>query len=179
MQDAQIELVPYSTAWPEQFASEARLLQAVLGPWLAGEIQHIGSTAVPGLTAKPVIDIMAPVSGLEEALPAVEALRDLEYVHFPYKRDEMLWFCKPSPAHRTHHLHLVPASSALWQRRLVFRDALRREPALAAEYEQLKVRLAAAHPGDREAYTEGKSPFIQAVVKASSGSAASQETPSK
>jgi len=172
MQDAPIELAPYSAAWPELFAIEAQRLKAVLEPWLAGDIEHVGSTAVPGLSAKPVIDIMAPVAGLDEALPAIEALRELNYAHFPYKRDAMLWFCKPSPAHRTHHLHLVPIGSELFHGRLVFRDVLRREPALAAEYEKLKVRLAAAHPGDREAYTEAKSPFIQAVLKAASSSAA-------
>jgi GrpB-like predicted nucleotidyltransferase (UPF0157 family) len=172
MQDAKVELVPYSAAWPEQFASEARALSAVLEPWLAGEIQHIGSTAVPGLSAKPVIDIMAPVRSLSEALPAIEALAALDYVYFPYKQDEMHWFCKPSPEHRTHHLHLVPVGGTLWHRRLAFRDALRREPSLAVEYTQLKARLAAAHPQDREAYTEGKAPFIEAVLKAAADGAA-------
>ena len=172
MQDAKIELVPYSASWPEQFTTEARTLYTALKPWLAGEIQHIGSTAVPGLSAKPVIDIMVPVSSLAEALPAIEALHGLNYVHFPYKRDEMLWFCKPSPEHRTHHLHLVPAGSALWQLRLAFRDALRREPALASAYGHLKARLAAEHPHDREAYTEAKSPFIQAVLADASPSSA-------
>lgn len=172
MEEAKIELVPYSAAWPEQFASEARKLREVLAPWLTGDIQHIGSTAVPGLSAKPVIDIMAPVRGLDEALPAIEALSGLNYVHFPYKREEMLWFCKPSPLHRTHHLHLVPIHSALWHRRLVFRDALRRQPALASEYEKLKVRLAARHPHDREAYTEGKSPFIHSVLATEAPAAA-------
>jgi GrpB-like predicted nucleotidyltransferase (UPF0157 family) len=172
MQDAKIELVPYSASWPEQFTSEAQALYAALEPWLAGEIQHIGSTAVPGLSAKPVIDIMAPVRSLAEALPAIEALHGLNYVHFPYRRDEMLWFCKPSPVHRTHHLHLVPVGSAVWQGRLAFRDALRLEPALASTYGQLKARLAAEHPHDREAYTEAKSPFIQAVLAAASTRAA-------
>jgi len=172
MEDAKIELVPYSAAWPEQFASEARAVQAILEPWLAGEIEHIGSTAVPGLSAKPVIDIMAPVRDLSEALPAIEALAALDYVYFPYKREEMHWFCKPSPAHRTHHLHLVPVGGVLWQRRLVFRDALRRAPELAAEYAKLKARLAVAHSRDREAYTEGKAPFIEAVLTAAASSAA-------
>jgi GrpB-like predicted nucleotidyltransferase (UPF0157 family) len=168
MEQAKIQLAPYSAAWPGQFEIEARALREVLAPWLAGDIQHIGSTAVPGLSAKPVIDIMAPVCGLVEALPAIEALSGLNYLHFPYKREEMLWLCKPSPLHRTHHLHLVPIHSALWHRRLVFRDALRCQAALASEYETLKARLAAEHPHDREAYTEGKSMFIQSVLAAES-----------
>ncbi len=165
MKDAPIELVSYSGEWPALFASEAEQLRATLGPWLAGEIEHIGSTAVPGMSAKPVIDIMAPVHSLAHATPAIEALRPLNYCYFPYKPTEMLWFCKPSPAHRTHHLHLVPAGSGLWQQRLAFRDALRREPALVAEYERLKASLVAAHPHDRDAYTEGKTPFIQSVLR--------------
>lgn len=164
MADLKIELVPYSAEWPEQFESEARTLREVLSPWLTGDIQHIGSTAVPGLSAKPVIDIMVPIRGLVEALPAIGALSDLNYLYFPYKREEMLWFCKPSRLYRTHHLHLVPIYSAPWHRRLLFRDALRCHPALASEYATLKASLAAEHPYDREAYTEGKSLFIHSVL---------------
>ncbi len=172
MQDAKIELAPYSPAWPEQFAAEAAELRTVLAPWLAGSIEHIGSTAVPGLTAKPVIDIMAPVRSLSEAVPAVEALAALAYVHFPYKPAEMLWFCKPSPAHRTHHLHLVAAGGDAWHRRLAFRDALRRDPSLAVRYAELKRQLAAAHAHDRDAYTEAKSAFVEAALRGGSERAA-------
>lgn len=165
MKDAPVEIEPYSSEWPAQFAAEAEQLQGVLAPWLAGQIEHIGSTAVPGLSAKPVIDIMAPVRSLAHAVPAIDALTSLNYCYFPYKPSEMHWFCKPSPAHRTHHLHLVPAASSVWQLRLAFRDALRRDPALASQYERLKVRLAAAHAQDREAYTDGKTLFINSVLQ--------------
>jgi len=171
MKDAPVEIMPYSSEWPTLFATESALLLVQLSPWLAGEIQHIGSTAVPGLSAKPVIDIMAPVHSISQAAPAVEALRCLNYCYFPYKPAEMLWFCKPSPAHRTHHLHLVPTSSTLWAQRLAFRDALRREPALRAEYEQLKVSLSVKHVHDREAYTDAKTPFIQSVLQKVAASA--------
>jgi GrpB-like predicted nucleotidyltransferase (UPF0157 family) len=73
----------------------------------------------------------------------------------------MHWFCKPSPAHRTHHLHLVPPGSVLWVQRIAFRDALRNSAELAVEYQALKQRLAHEYAQDREAYTEAKSPFIQ------------------
>jgi len=161
---APIELVAYRTDWPARFEAERVLLEAALAPWLAGDIQHIGSTAVPGLAAKPVIDIMAPVFSLEASRPAIEAAIAAGYVHYPYKPDVMHWFCKPSPAHRTHHLHLVPIGSPLWQQRLAFRDALRADAALAAEYAVLKVRLAEEFRLDREAYTEGKTPFISRVL---------------
>ena len=165
MKDAPVEIVPYSAEWPRLFASEAEQLMRTLAPWLAGKIEHIGSTAVPGLCAKPIIDIMAPVQDLAHAAPAIEALGALSYCYFPYKPTEMLWFCKPSPTCRTHHLHLVPSVSRVWQQRLAFRDALRRGPGLANDYEQLKIRLAATHAQDREAYTEAKSPFIQSVLQ--------------
>jgi GrpB-like predicted nucleotidyltransferase (UPF0157 family) len=161
---APIELAAYDAAWPLKFEAERTLLEAVLAPWLAGAIQHIGSTAVPGLTAKPVIDIMAPVHSLDASRAAIEAAATAGYVYFPYKPDVMHWFCKPTPAHRTHHLHLVPIGSPLWHQRLAFRDALRADAALAAEYVGLKARLAGEFRLDREAYTEGKTPFISRVL---------------
>lgn len=161
-----IEIAPYSPDWPERFAQEAALLRAVLAPWLVAEIEHIGSTAVPGLAAKPVIDIMAPVQDLEASRAAIAAAGAAGYCHFPYKPEQMHWFCKPSPAHRTHHLHLVPWGSALWHDRLAFRDELRRSEELARQYEALKRALAARDPLDREAYTEAKSPFVASVLQA-------------
>ena len=166
---APIELIAYQADWPARFEAERRLLEAVLAPWLAGRIQHIGSTAVPGLPAKPVIDIMAPVLSLDASRDAIEAVAAAGYVYFPYKPDAMHWFCKLTPAHRTHHLHLVPIGSALWQQRLAFRNALRGDPALAAEYAELKARLAAQFALDREAYTEGKTPFITRVLASPQG----------
>ncbi|MFZ2652082.1 MAG: GrpB family protein [Burkholderiaceae bacterium] len=157
-------LVPYNSAWPALFEAERVLLEAVLGQWLSGAVEHIGSTAVPGLAAKPVIDIMAPVRALEESRAAIAALREAGYVYDPYKAEVMHWFCKPSPSHRTHHLHLVPRSSALWFERLEFRDALRRCQALASEYCALKADLAANFGRDREGYTQAKAPFVLRVL---------------
>src|SRR5688500_8080377 len=162
-----ISLVPYDEAWPGQFEEERVRLVRVLSPWLEGPIEHIGSTAVPGLTAKPVIDIMAGVRDLPSSLDARAALVPLDYVYFPYRPDVMHWFCKPSPARRTHHLHLVPVQSALWAERLVFRDCLRSSPAAAAEYAALKTSLAAQYRLDREAYTNAKGAFVRAVLESS------------
>jgi GrpB-like predicted nucleotidyltransferase (UPF0157 family) len=163
---AAIQLVPYSDTWPELFRAESALLRSALARWLVGEPEHIGSTAVQGLLAKPVIDIMAPVASLEASRGAIEAAATLGYCHFPYKAAQMHWFCKPSPARRTHHLHLIEHGSALWHERLAFRDALRADPALAARYRELKAALALRHPDDREAYTEGKTSFVEAVLGA-------------
>lgn len=162
--DAAIELVPYDVRWPVQFEAERALLEQALAPWLAGRIEHIGSTAVPGLPAKPVLDLMGPVHSLSASRPAIAAAATLGYLHYPYKAEIMHWFCKPSPALRTHHLHLVPANSPLWHERIRFRDALRASPALASEYAALKAQLAARFRDDREAYTEGKTPFVRRVL---------------
>ena len=165
MAEEPIEVAPYDARWPAAFEQERALLAEALGPWLAGPPEHIGSTAVPGLAAKPVIDIMAPVHTLAASRPAIEAARELGYVHYPYKPDVMHWFCKPSAAHRTHHLHLVPLGSPLWRERLAFRDALRADPELRASYQALKLDLAQRHRLVREAYTDAKTPFIEQVLR--------------
>lgn len=165
MAEAPIEVAPYDARWPAAFEQERALLAEALGPWLADPPEHIGSTAVPGLAAKPVIDIMAPVHTLAASRPAIEAARELGYVHYPYKPDVMHWFCKPSAAHRTHHLHLVPLGSPLWRERLAFRDALRADPELRASYQALKLDLAQRHRLVREAYTDAKTPFIEQVLR--------------
>jgi GrpB-like predicted nucleotidyltransferase (UPF0157 family) len=162
--DAPIEVLLYSESWPVLFKAEAALLQTALEPWLVAQIEHVGSTAVPGLGAKPIIDIMAPVQDLEASRQAIEAAQSVGYCYYPYKPDQMHWFCKPTPAARTHHLHLIPWESRLWQERLAFRDALRKSPALAQHYGNLKLGLAAQYPLDREAYTEAKAPFIASVL---------------
>jgi len=131
---------------------------------MAGPIEHVGSTSVPGLVAKPVIDIMVAVESLEASRPAISAAAKAGYIYWPYKADVMHWFCKPSDAHRTHHLHLVPYGSRTWRARLGFRDALRADSKLAEDYAQLKCHLAARHGDDREAYTESKSEFVQRVL---------------
>jgi len=164
MADAPIEIAPADPRWPALFAAERAAIATVLAPWLVGVPEHIGSTAVPGLAAKPVIDTMAPVASLDSSRGAIAAAAALQYVHFPYQADTMHWFCKPGPAHRTHHLHLVPLGSPLWHARLAFRDALRGDAALRDRYAALKLHLARLHRGDREAYTDAKGPFITQVL---------------
>lgn len=162
--EAPIELVPYDAAWPARFEEECAQLRRMLTPWLAGPIEHMGSTAIPGLAAKPVIDILAAVDSLEGSRPAIAVATRLGYCYFPYQAELKHWFCKPSPAFRTHHLHLVPMGSPQWIRPIAFRDYLRAHPDIAAEYEALKRRLASEFRLDREAYTNAKGPFIDAVT---------------
>jgi GrpB-like predicted nucleotidyltransferase (UPF0157 family) len=162
---APVHIVPYDREWPGRFETERQLLIEAIGPWLVdGSIEHIGSTAIPDLDAKPVIDIMAAVESLDGSRAALPVLERYQYCYYPYRAEVMHWLCKPSPAHRTHHLHLVPLGSPLWNERLAFRDYLRAHPDMAQEYAELKRRLAAAHRLDREAYTDAKAPFVQRVL---------------
>ena len=164
MSEAPVHVVDYDPAWPGMFGAERDLLERVLRPWIVGGIEHVGSTAVPGLSAKPVIDIMVGVASLPASEPAKPVLRDHDYQYAEYKTDVMHWFCKPSFELRTHHLHLVPHESPLWNERLAFRDLLRGDAVLAAEYDALKRELARRHRFDREAYTEAKWPFIAGAL---------------
>jgi GrpB-like predicted nucleotidyltransferase (UPF0157 family) len=93
-------------------------------------------------------------------------LQGLAYAYSPYRPDVMHWFCKPHPSFRTHHLHLVPYRSALWTARIAFRDRLRTDPKVSADYTDLKRRLADAFEHDRESYTDGKSEFVTRIVDA-------------
>src|SRR4051794_41879323 len=106
--EAPIELASYDPAWPSRFRIESDELQRVLAPWLAGSVEHIGSTAVPGLAAKPVIDIMAGVSNLDVSRPAIEAGAVLGYCYFSYLPPLEHWVCQPSPAVCPPHLPPVP-----------------------------------------------------------------------
>ncbi|MGH7818455.1 MAG: GrpB family protein, partial [Candidatus Binatia bacterium] len=162
--EAPIRIAPYDPAWPALFQAERELLADLLRRWLVGPIEHVGSTAVPGLAAKPVIDVMAAVESLDASRGAFGVLRDAGYHYAPYRTDVMHWFCKPSPSFRTHHLHLVPYESLLWTERIAFRDCLRSDSAIAHEYADLKHRLADAHRFDREAYTQAKGSFIGGLL---------------
>ncbi len=167
--ETRIHIEPYNPDWPKRFLDEAMSLEGALAEWLAGPIEHIGSTAVPDLCAKPVIDIMIPVRSLEDSRPAITVLERFGYHYWPYKAEVMHWFCKPSELIRTHHIHMVPLESRLFQERLAFRDALRSDPDVRAEYAELKRVLARAHGDDREAYTDGKGSFVHRVIACSLG----------
>jgi GrpB-like predicted nucleotidyltransferase (UPF0157 family) len=162
--EAPLELEPYDSSWPRLFAEEAEKLLPVLTPWLAGPIEHIGSTAIPGLAAKPIIDIMAGVETLDASRPAITAATEMGYCYAPYQAEIEHWFCKPSPAMRTHHLHLIPMNSPQWIQPIAFRNYLRAHRDVAREYEDLKRTLAQTHPFDREAYTQGKHLFIERIT---------------
>jgi GrpB-like predicted nucleotidyltransferase (UPF0157 family) len=136
----------------------------VIGEWIVGGVHHVGSTAVPGLEAKPTVDILAGVRDLTEARACFEPLAQLKYMYAPYLPEEMHWFCKPHPSRRTHHLHLVPANSQRYIDELAFRDHLRTDCRTAEEYLALKRDLAGRFAGDRDAYTAAKSEFVRRIL---------------
>lgn len=164
MSASSIVIEPYNPLWPRVFEEEKTLLIQALGSGILGSVEHVGSTAVEGLSAKPIIDIMVGIKSLEVAKPFIPLLTRSGYCFYPYKADVMHWFCKPSPELRTHHLHLVPYQSELWQERITFRDVLRKNERVRLEYQQLKHDLAKEFPNDREEYTQRKWPFIQRVL---------------
>jgi GrpB-like predicted nucleotidyltransferase (UPF0157 family) len=159
-----VRLSPHDPAWVASFERERAALDAAIREWVTGGIHHVGSTAVPGLEAKPIVDILVGVEDLEASRACFEPLARLEYLYAPYRGAEMHWFCKPDPARRTHHLHLAPATGRRYADELAFRDRLRADSETAAAYVALKRDLAARFPDDREAYTEAKTEFIRAVL---------------
>jgi GrpB-like predicted nucleotidyltransferase (UPF0157 family) len=161
-----IAVVPYDLQWPHRFEAERVVLERVLAPWLEGGVHHIGATSIPGLAAKPIIDMMAGVRDFDEARAAFDPLLEQSYVNTPHRPGIAHHFSKPSPrpSQMTHGLHLTEPGSDLWRERLAFRDALRAEPALAGEYEALKLRLAQEHREDLAAYTAGKRAFVARVL---------------
>jgi len=158
-----IRLVPYDSTWPLEFAAEAdRIERACDG--LALRLEHIGSTAVPGLAAKPVIDILAGRPGNASGDVYVAAFRQLGYEHKGgYGIPGRNYFRRGSP--RTHHVHLVSWSSDFWRDHVLFRDYLRSHPDIAREYEMIKRELAAMYVMDKERYTDAKGPFVKAIVR--------------
>ena len=130
-------------------------------------IEHIGSTAVPGLIAKPIIDLLAGVTSMAAAQAVAEPLCRSGYTtsaEFNATLSDRQWFMRWAAGHRTHHLHVVVHAASVWQERLQFRDALRSDRELARQYAELKSQLALAHQDDREAYTDAKADFVRHVL---------------
>jgi GrpB-like predicted nucleotidyltransferase (UPF0157 family) len=165
----EVELVDYDPRWPVLFDEEAKRLRAVLDPSLILGLEHFGSTAVPDLSAKPIIDILIAVRSLADARASfVEPLRSLDYIYWAENpKTDRLFFVKGMPpfgSRRTHHVHVTEPHGEMWQR-LAFRDYLRAHPEEAGTYQRLKRRLAAEHRSDREAYTEAKSAYVERVMR--------------
>ena len=160
----------YDPAWVEQFAAERDRIAPSFSGWVTRDIEHMGSTAVPGLAAKPIVDMLAVVDDVARCADPARLLAAAGWVHAPEPfdaADHKLSFCTPDVAWRTHHLHVVEEASDGWRGWLAFRDYLRADSGAAAEYAGLKTRLAAEHgadPNERDAYRAGKAAFVRAIT---------------
>lgn len=163
-----VELVAPDPAWLEGGRRAAQSLDAVLGELLAYPVEHVGSTAIPGVAAKPILDLLAAVTdlGVAEQVAGLLSPRGWHYVPpeldgRPHER----FFVQVADDHRVAHLHLVPAGSPQWQDLVRFRDLLRADRQVASEYAALKSTLADAHREDRERYTAAKHDFVTGVLR--------------
>ena len=164
-----VEVVEYRADWPGVFEREAASILAACRPWIA-EVHHIGSTSVPGLAAKPILDVLPVAAGPAEALEAVSWLASMGY---RYRGENGIagrfYFDRVVDGRTVMHVHMFPAGHPEIRRHLVFRDHLRDHPEVAREYERLKWELATRYRDDRRTYTDSKSAFITAVIDAAMG----------
>ena len=158
-----VRLVPYNPCWSLLFEEEKQRIQAVIGLWIL-DIQHVGSTSIPGCPAKPILDIAIAVANFEQAFICIPPLEKLGYSYQgEYSIPRRHYFVRRNP-HSTHHIHMLEHHSSEWLNHLLFRDYLRVHPDAVEAYGALKSSLAARYPRDRDAYTEGKAEWIQGIL---------------
>lgn len=156
-----IEIAPYDSRWPILYEEERVCLAAALGD-MAPRIEHIGSTSVPGLSAKAIIDVQVAMASLEPVETYSERLRSLGYTYFPVLGNtDRYSFGKGVP--HTHHVHIVEYGSEEYIRPIAFRDYLRAHAEVARQYEALKRTLAARFRHDRQGYNSAKTDFIRSI----------------
>jgi len=161
-----LNVVPYQSGWKDIYEREAELLLGALGENALG-IEHIGSTSIPGIEAKPVIDIMVAVESLERATELVPVVEALGYIYRPHDIiPERMFFARESaPEIRTHHLNLTPLGSGFWKNQLAFRNYLRAHADMAAEYVRLKKHLAEEYARTNLLDPDGKTAFVNKVLE--------------
>lgn len=164
-----IVIHPYNPAWPKLAAAEIKAIKTMTDDLPFVSIEHIGSTAVPELSSKPIIDIFIAIPSIDEAKNWIAPLESLGYLYWKENPDKAhLRFFKGMPPfgeRRTHHVHLVESSNNTFEHRILFRDILRRDKKARLDYEALKLGLSQSHPTDREDYTDSKFKFIEAVLR--------------
>jgi GrpB-like predicted nucleotidyltransferase (UPF0157 family) len=167
-----VAILPYDSRWPELFQREKEHLLACLPAGIVVRVEHFGSTAVPGLAAKPIVDMLVEVTDLEttrrDVAPILES-QGYDYFWRPTRGEDgppfYAWFIKrDEDGRRSHHIHMVERSFTDHWDRLLFRDYLIEFPSVAHEYQALKYELATKYPNDRIGYTNGKSEFINRIT---------------
>jgi GrpB-like predicted nucleotidyltransferase (UPF0157 family) len=167
--DMPVDVVEYDPTWQQSFADQRDRLTILLSGWLAAPVEHVGSTAVPGLAAKPIVDVLAPITSLVDAHRAVPLLEEDGWRHWPSdpNRSWRYWFLRPQAEARTHHLYLIQYDDPHVAELRAFRDVLRADNALRDRYEALKRNLAKMFRDDREAYTAAKARFVEHALRQS------------
>ena len=181
MNDDVIQLMAHDSTWSEKAAAEGKIIRDIL-PHSPLIIEHIGSTAIPGIQAKPIVDLMIGVSNLKDA---EEFVSPLESIGYSFWRDNpeknRFYFVKGlrqfGGTGRTHHIHIVERTSKFWQDHISFRNYLRANSDAAGDYQKLKSGLANKFREDREAYTDGKTEFIQRILELAGKANASTARP--
>jgi GrpB-like predicted nucleotidyltransferase (UPF0157 family) len=156
--------------WRERGSMLATAIAVALAPWLTRPVEHVGSTSVPGLAAKPVIDLQAATADLDCAEAVAIELAPTGWHFVPPELDQHPWrrfFVLVKDDRRAAHLHLIQEGQARWDEQIAFRDALRTDARLVTEYADLKRDLAVKHRDDREAYTQAKAAFIRRSLMSS------------
>ncbi|MGP4041866.1 GrpB family protein [Gracilibacillus sp. D59] len=160
-----INICNYNSKWTEQFATERDKIVEILGDKVV-RIEHIGSTSIKGLAAKPIIDILLGVQHLDEVSDFVYPLKEIDYEYVPKPEfKDRRFFRKGEWGKGTSHLHICEYDSSQWIEKLLFRDYLRLHPEAAQEYEVLKKVLASEYKYDRHTYTKKKEPFIKTILE--------------
>lgn len=166
-----VKLVPHNSKWAKLFAEEKHLLKKTFGDTILA-VEHIGSTAIPGLPAKPIIDINVGVESLGVARSMKEQFEKLGYEHRPFvpgkTKDDLKWqelYVKGPEAKRTHHVHVTVLGNNYWKNDLLFRDFLRKNPERSKQYTELKETLAQKYADDRGTYTKNKEQFINETLR--------------
>ena len=171
-------IVDYNPQWPHMYAQEKVRIQDAIGEYLI-DIQHVGSTSIPGLGAKPIIDIMAVVRNVSLVENCIQPLEALDYLYqgeggIPGRH----FFRKPidiSQAGRTHHLHMVEKGHEQWAMHQLFREYMLQHPESVQQYDALKRELALENGSNRAAYTAAKAPFIKSIIRAAVKEAMSEK----
>jgi GrpB-like predicted nucleotidyltransferase (UPF0157 family) len=165
MSQEPITLASYDPEWVDAYEKEEQQIRNAAGEHIEA-IEHIGSTSIPGLAAKPIIDIMAGVETLDDADRCIESLQTLGWVYAPEFEESVphrRYFRKTDSENHTHHLHMVEMNSDWWTRHIRFRDYLREHPEVARTYEDLKRELAERHRWDVDEYAKAKTDFIRNI----------------
>ena len=163
-----VKLVPHNPKWEKLFEKEKKVLEKKLGN-LVIDIEHVGSTSVPGISAKPVIDILVGIKSMTDAKKCIKQLESLGYEYMPDRGEKgrRIFFAKGSHKRRTHHIHLVKFGGKVWESHILFAEYLRRHKKRAKQYDALKKSLLKKFEKDRESYTKSKAKFIRETIKKS------------